>query len=379
MATTDARAGPSEDVPPSVGASPAATSGSGGRPFLSVIVTAHDRREFLKGAVESVLAQTIPRSDYEVVVVKILHDPEVDAWLEQQRPTVQVVTDASLGRLGQKLVRGIELARGEVICFLEDDDRYLPEKLATVAERFRDDPSLVYFRNRNRCIDAAGRPLLGPYDRASDHDIVIPSSTRDDRLTVTFMRHYGAEGNSSIAVRRSLLLPHLKVLAGLTPSTDWVFFVSALASSGSLIVGVTPLSEYRLHDSMCQTSSRPSRERLGEQIARSGAAVLELARGSRAERAARFLRGRATISWYLIDPKARRPSWEALRGAAWSAWLREEPTFAIRIGWCGLRLLAPKAVSNAFWEYGRRDSLRQNWRTEEGSRSGPVSPGAPSR
>jgi len=274
-------------------------------------------------------------------------------------------------------VRGIELARGEVVCFLEDDDRYLPEKLATVADRFRRDPSLVYFRNRNRCIDAAGRPLLGPYSRVSDHDIVIPASVRNDRLTVTFMRHYGAEGNSSIAVRRHLLLPHLKLLAGLTPSTDWVFFVSALASSGTLVVGVTPLSEYRLHDSMCQTSSRPSRERLGEQIARSGEAVLELARGSRAERAARFLRGRATISWYLIDPKARRPSWAALRGAAWTAWLREEPTFAIRIGWCGLRFLAPKAISDAFWDYGRRDSLRQNWRAGEDPGHPPTGPGSP--
>ena len=339
------------------------------RPYISVIVSAHDRRQFLRGAVESVLAQTLDRSEFEVIVMKYLRDAELDAWLDGQRPSVRTVTDESLPRLGQKLARGIQLARGEVLCFLEDDDRYLPEKLATVADRFRRDPALVYYRHRNRCIDSEGRPLVGPYARQSDRELSIPPTGRDDLRVVDFIRHYGAEGNSSIAVRREILVPRLAVLEQFSMSTDWIFFVNALAARGTLVVGRETLSEYRLHDSQSQSTSQQSRQRLSQEIVRSGDSVVAITAGTRAERAARFLRGRGSVNWYLIDPEARRPSVRTLRDAAWLAWLRREPTFAIQIAWCGFRFLAPHATSAAYWGYRRRDSARQNWRTGDAAPS----------
>ena len=352
--------------------------GDPGRPYISVVITAHDRRQYLRGAVESVLAQTLPSPEFEILVVKFLRDPELDRWLDAQRPRVRTFTDEGLSRLGQKLARGVALARGSVLCFLEDDDRYLPNKLASVAERFRRDPSLVYYRNRNRCIDADGRPLVGPFSRTSNRELTIPATRRDDRQVVDFMRHYGAEGNSSIAVRRELLLPLLPALEQFSTSTDWILFVGALASSGALVVGQETLSEYRLHDSLSQSATRTSRQRLSAEIARSGEAVVRLTAGSRAERAARFLRGRGSVTWYLLDPVARRPSIWTLRDAAWLAWLRREPTFAIQIGWCALRFFAPRRTSTAYWGYHQRDSERQNWRTE-GVAPSPPPPELPAR
>jgi hypothetical protein len=334
-------------------------------PYLSVIVTAHDRTQFLRGAVESVLGQSLPRSEFEILVVKYLPDREIDEWLGTLGPRVRQLTDPGLPRLGQKLARGIELAHGEVVCFLEDDDRYLPDKLRVVAERFRSDASLAYFRHRNLCIDSAGRPLTGPYSRIASHDLVLGPNERRDLPTVDFIRHYGAEGNSAIAARRSVLLPQLHHLVGFSTSTDWVFFVSALASSGRLVVGARPLSEYRLHQSLSQSPDQKGRQRLGEEIVRSGETIVEIARGTRAERAARFLRGRGSVNWYLIDPDAPHPSLEMFRDAAWLAWLRREPTFAIPIGWCGLRLLAPRAASSAYWGYRQRDAARQQWTTND--------------
>jgi len=347
------------------------------RPYISVIITAHDRRQFLRGAVESVLTQTLPPDQFEILVVKFVRDPELDLWLDGQQPRVRTLTDESLPRLGQKLARGVALARGEVLCFLEDDDRYLPDKLATVAERFRRDPSLVYYRHRNRCIDSFGRPLVGPYARVTDRELTIAPTGRDDLRVVDFMRHYGAEGNSSIALRRRLLLPQLHVLEQFTTSTDWIFFVSALASHGTLVVGRETLSEYRLHDSLSQGPTHASRRRLGEEIVRSGEVVVRMTAGSRAERPARFLRGRASVNWYLIDPDADRPSLRTLRDAAWVAWLRREPTYAIQIGWCALRFLAPRTASSAYWGYHQRDALRQNWRTEERIPNGATSASSP--
>jgi len=39
-------------------------------PFISVIVTAHNRREFLLDAVNSALNQTLPKDEYEIIVVR---------------------------------------------------------------------------------------------------------------------------------------------------------------------------------------------------------------------------------------------------------------------------------------------------------------------
>jgi glycosyltransferase involved in cell wall biosynthesis len=39
-------------------------------PFISVIITAHNRREFLLDAVNSALNQTLPKDEYEIIIVK---------------------------------------------------------------------------------------------------------------------------------------------------------------------------------------------------------------------------------------------------------------------------------------------------------------------
>ncbi len=308
------------------------------------------------------LAQTIVPAEFEILVVKFVRDPELDSWLEGQRARVRTITDETLPRLGQKLALGIRLAHGEVVCFLEDDDRYLPDKLSTIAERFRADPSLVYYRNRNLCIDASGRPLIGPYARAANRELTIPPKGRDDLATVDFIRHYGAEGNSSIALRRARVLSNLDQLSRFSTSTDWLLFVTALSGEGTLVVGTRPLSEYRLHPSFSQGPTPGSRRLLGREIVDTSEILLEIARGTRAERAARFLRGRGSVNFYLIDPNSPRPSLEKLRDAAWPAWLRREPGFAIQIGWCGLRWLAPHATARAYWGYHQRDADRQGWR-----------------
>lgn len=365
--------------PPEISSAPPKESTDGATaPFVSVVVTAHDRREFLRDAVESVLSQSVSPTEYEVIVVKFLHDEALDSWLESRRPHVRTVTDENLPKLGQKLARGIELARGQVVCFLEDDDRFLPGKLATVVARFRQDPSLVYYRNRNRFIDTAGNQLLGPYSRSLDRDLVLLPVEKSDRGVAVFIWYRGAEGNSSIAVRRSLADSLRPILSLFNAPTDRFLFVGALASSGSLVLSPALLSEHRAHGSLTQSANWASRRRFSEEIDRSGDALVEIARGTRAEPAARFLRARGAVSWYLMDPGAPRPTLERLRDLGWGAWWRVEPTFAVQLGWCGLRFLAPHVVSRAYWGYRQRDATRQRWRSiGTGPGSPPASPDPP--
>jgi cellulose synthase/poly-beta-1,6-N-acetylglucosamine synthase-like glycosyltransferase len=45
-----------------------------GQPYISVIVTAYNRRKYLSFALRSLEAQTLPRDRFEVIVVKNFED-----------------------------------------------------------------------------------------------------------------------------------------------------------------------------------------------------------------------------------------------------------------------------------------------------------------
>jgi glycosyltransferase involved in cell wall biosynthesis len=48
-----------------------------GQPYISVIVTAYNRRKYLPFALTSLEAQTLPRGRFEVIVVK-----NFESWLK---------------------------------------------------------------------------------------------------------------------------------------------------------------------------------------------------------------------------------------------------------------------------------------------------------
>jgi len=112
-------------------------------PFISVIITAHNRREFLLDAVNSALNQTLPKDEYEVIVVKNFEDKSIDKFLEEHG-VKNIVTNE--GPLGAKIAKGVEESRGEVISLLEDDDLWLPQKLEKVKQVFQDE-NVIYYHN----------------------------------------------------------------------------------------------------------------------------------------------------------------------------------------------------------------------------------------
>jgi len=108
-------------------------------PTISVVIPTYNRARFLPAAVASVRAQTYPCDE-----ILIVDDGSCD-------DTARVV--AGLG-LGLRLIRqanagpasarnrGIEEARGDLVAFLDTDDRWLPGKLAAQVELFRREAAL---------------------------------------------------------------------------------------------------------------------------------------------------------------------------------------------------------------------------------------------
>lgn len=103
-------------------------------PFYSVILPTFNRAEKLRRALESLAAQTF--TDFEVIVCddgSTDHSPEVvDSFKESFHITY--LWEENWGGPARPRNKGLGVARGEWICFLDSDDWWYPEKLATIVD-----------------------------------------------------------------------------------------------------------------------------------------------------------------------------------------------------------------------------------------------------
>lgn len=101
-------------------------------PIVSVLIPTFNRAAFLKQAIRSVLSQRL--ADFELIVVD---DGSTDRTAEMMSAfnddRIIFVRQAQQGR-SRARNRGLELARGAYVCFLDDDDAFTPMALAAQVE-----------------------------------------------------------------------------------------------------------------------------------------------------------------------------------------------------------------------------------------------------
>jgi GT2 family glycosyltransferase len=133
-------------MPPSASDVPADWRGPApaAAPMVSVIVPTHDRPDTLRLALESILEQTY--RDFEIVVVN-------DAGVDVREVLAEFASTGRISYVRHAVNRGlaaarnsgIGVARGKYLAYLDDDDRFYPEHLATLVRALeRGDAPVVY-------------------------------------------------------------------------------------------------------------------------------------------------------------------------------------------------------------------------------------------
>lgn len=106
---------------------------------VSVILTAYNRPEFLDEAILSVLNQTF--ADYEFIVVDDgSTNSEIKAICDRYKDQLTYIFREN-GGLPAARNTGIANAKGKYICFLDDDDIWMPQKLQRQVDYFKELPS----------------------------------------------------------------------------------------------------------------------------------------------------------------------------------------------------------------------------------------------
>jgi glycosyltransferase involved in cell wall biosynthesis len=125
--------------------------------LVTVIIPAFNHARFIDECVGSVLAQDHPQ--LEVIVVD---DGSSDGTLERLQAYGERITLLRQrgGRQARARNMALRVARGELVAFLDSDDRYLPGRIRLAVEAFHADPSADVIWGDYRRIDAGGA-LLG--------------------------------------------------------------------------------------------------------------------------------------------------------------------------------------------------------------------------
>ncbi|WP_218813696.1 glycosyltransferase family 2 protein [Rickettsiella endosymbiont of Dermanyssus gallinae] len=113
-------------------------------PLFSIILTTYNRSQLLPRAIRSVLQQTF--SDFELIIID-------DHSTDNTQSVVAEFTDNRITYIQQDHNQGVSTARntgikqakGEYLCFLDDDDEYLPAFLQEIFQ----------------CIEKKKKPFIG--------------------------------------------------------------------------------------------------------------------------------------------------------------------------------------------------------------------------
>ena len=109
-------------------------------PSVSVVVPTYNRAAFLGAAVASIRAQTYPCT--EIVIVDDGSTDDTAQVVTALGPGIRYVTQTNAGPAAARN-RGIREARGDLVAFLDTDDRWFPEKIALQVEILQREPSVA--------------------------------------------------------------------------------------------------------------------------------------------------------------------------------------------------------------------------------------------
>ncbi len=125
---------------------------------FSVVVTTYKHGKYIRATIESVLTQTF--KDYELIIID---DESPDNTEEEvsgcKDERIKYVRQNHSGLPANSRNRGIRMASGKLIAFLDGDDKWYPDKLYKCYEVFKHNPGADLVCHNEVIRDASGKHI----------------------------------------------------------------------------------------------------------------------------------------------------------------------------------------------------------------------------
>jgi len=208
--------------------------------LISVITPTYNAEKTIRETVQSVLDQTF--TDFEYLII---NDGSTDSTLEIissfSDPRIKVCSFTNAG-LGVSRNRGVEMASGEFITFIDSDDLWTPEKLEAQLRALQEHPKAALAYSWVDHIDASGRFFRqGRHD--TNHGDVYAKLLTDDFIG----------GGSNALIRSKAIKDVGKFDESLTNAQDWDMWLR-LAHRYPFVAVPVPQILYRQYPSSMSTN-----------------------------------------------------------------------------------------------------------------------------
>ena len=220
-------------------------------PKFSVIIAAYNSGATLSKAIDSVLAQTYPA--YEIVVVDDGSTDDTSVIARHYGDKIRYYCQKNSGVSGARN-KGVELARGDWLAFLDADDWYYPQRLYWHAELLRRNPYLDFLIGDYHygCADGS---IIRRSIESSAFGLKILAAADEYDSALLGVAEMGALIPDYFGHTLTLSMPREKFLAlgGYAPSfsigEDIHLLIRLCADSQRAGVACSPMGIYYVHDS----------------------------------------------------------------------------------------------------------------------------------
>ena len=201
-------------------------------PLVSVVIPVFNGEKTIRETIESVLNQTL--TDFELVVI---NDGSQDGTLDivERIPDsrIQVFSYPNAGQSTSRN-RGIEIAKGDYISFIDADDLWTPDKLEAQLQALQANPKAGVAYSWTDWIDESSQ-LLGKGSYNTEQGAVF---------TKLLLNDFVANG-SNVLIRRQALTEVGGFDPSVTPAEDWDLWLR-LAARYEFVAVRSPQILYRI-------------------------------------------------------------------------------------------------------------------------------------
>ncbi len=126
-------------------------------PKISLVTPSFNQAKFIEQTIQSVLQQKYPNLEYLVIdggstdgTLKIL---------KKYQKQLKFISEPDFGQ-SNAINKGLKMASGNIVGYINSDDRLLPNALKSVAQKFVDYPEIKWLTGKCRIIDEKGQEIL---------------------------------------------------------------------------------------------------------------------------------------------------------------------------------------------------------------------------
>ncbi|MDR6884835.1 glycosyltransferase family 2 protein [Bacillus sp. 3255] len=222
-------------------------------PLVSILIPTYRRPLYLEQALRSALSQTYPR--IEIIICDNSEDDATERVVKSHLSSPRgsairyIRNAANIGPIANQQ-RCFQLATGEYVNYLMDDDLFHPRKLELMVPYLVSDPKVGLVFSRRQIIDGSGLPVSissdSLYSLAGSRKPVIPGRSLIKRM-LTDTKNYIGEPTTGLFRKADLTEPFGSYGGRQAYNNVDVATWIALLSSKNAVMLQQPLSSFRKH------------------------------------------------------------------------------------------------------------------------------------